>query len=557
MPNPLENFFPTEVRQNGIFIKVSREAQSKINLDRVKSALDNAYVMNYDLEKITQAVKKARNAPEFIGPPFEYFNQLINNYIEVQTFPLQALISVSVNSIEDGVYISASDIHYVLRRNGVVFGILTEEINRLIDEKDFGKQILVAKGTEPVQGQDAKVEMEVEIDPDARPKETKTGKVDFRDIQSFTQISKDQIIAKKFPPTKGKPGRSVKDEPIEPEPGKDKSLPRGKNTYVTEDGLKLMAEKTGVVYEYNDSINVAEILTVPGDVDFKVGNVKYSGNVVINGNVLPGFKVESEGDVYIKGEVQSAEIISRNGSVTIEKGVIGKNETKIFGKTGVTLSFVQEADIGTSGILEIHGQCLHCACTCEKFLSTNQNSVFVGGVLNASGSVEIMQISNEKEVPTKINIFDKMKKELEGKLSQLQQLEKQITEKLKPIKKQVQTKAAIMKSSGQAPTQRQKEEIKTWVDTYNNMNTKLKYVQKNISSIAEKLENPAERKGYVRVLKCAYPGTKMNFYGRTRTLEHKLERKLFRIVSEEIKEVEDTANKDDKKENTNEENNEK
>lgn len=127
--------------------------------------------------------------------------------------------------------------------------------------------------------------------------------------------------------------------PIAATPGKDIVLPQGLNTSISLDGLCLVAAKTGKIYEENGLYHIQELMEILGDVDFSIGNIKFGGDVLIRGNVLPGFFVESDGNIAVKGEVEAAKIISRKGCVAIEKGVIGKGCTKISGYLGVHISF--------------------------------------------------------------------------------------------------------------------------------------------------------------------------------------------------------------------------
>ena len=101
----------------------------------------------------------------------------------------------------------------------------------------------------------------------------------------------------------------------------------------------------------NSLLTVAELLHVNKDVDFSVGNIKYTGDVLIGGSVRPGFSIEAEGSIHIKGEVESATVTSRAGQVTIDKGVVGKGDTNISAKQGVTISFAQDAHLHTEGAL--------------------------------------------------------------------------------------------------------------------------------------------------------------------------------------------------------------
>jgi hypothetical protein len=254
-------------------------------------------------------------------------------------------------------------IHY-LKRKGVIHGVNVSRLSSIMSEKRFDEYIDVAFATPPVDGKDAHIEIKINISPELKPQMRNNGSVDYRNIQTFTSISKGELLAEKIPPVPGIPGKTVSGDPIEPQPGKDVNLPNGHNTEISEDGSKLFAAATGIVFYENGLLTIGELLHISKDVDFSVGNIKYTGDVLVDGSVKPGFKIEADGSIEVKGEVESAIITSRAGHVIVDKGVVGKSDTVISGKKGVTLSFAQDATILTEGTVTFYKYLLHCEVRC-------------------------------------------------------------------------------------------------------------------------------------------------------------------------------------------------
>ncbi len=528
MANPLKSFFPVEERGDGVYISVTREASSTLNVDAIINALRDANVLNFDAARISDVVKRGRVAFEKIGPLFEYYNPVLEKYVDVGMSPMRASMKLSSMCITDNCKPTVAGLARCLDRKGVKFGVKTEVVSGLLHSAHYDRDIVVAEGKNPVAGQNATIHMEVNINHDFKPQEKNDGTVDFRNVNTITQIRAGQVIAKKVPATKGEPGRAVSGEEIPPVPGNDVRFPSGKNTRISADGLCLLAEKSGFVYKDGEVIHVGDLLPIPKDVDFSVGNIKYTGDIQIKGNVLPGFCVETEGNIIINGQVESAKIISRNEGVEIQKGVLGKNETLIFGKKKIHVEFVQDAVLVSEGLVTVNKSCLHCESTSDVFEAKDARSTVIGGDIRAFTRIEVHQAGNEKGIVTKLSLVDKNEAANKEKLKNLEILQKKLSDALEPIKKQLRTKAAILKKTG-GTTDRIAEELKKWLAMYNEGTVKLKYVEKNILDVKEKLKTPEIVDGYIKINGNVYPGTELHFFGITKPIKSLMTNKVFRF----------------------------
>jgi uncharacterized protein (DUF342 family) len=240
---------------------------------------------------------------------------------------------------------------------------------------------------------------------------------------------------------------AVNGEAIPPNPGVDVVLPGGKNTDADEDGMKLTAARSGIIYQECGVLHIVEVLHINSNVDFSVGNVKYSGDVFIKGNVLPGFTVEADGLIHIQGEVESARIISRNSTVVVEKGIHGKGETTISAKKGIQVTFAQNTTFLTEGPIFVRQYLLHCSCICENLEANAPGAQIIGGEVRAEKYILARQIGNETVSSTKLYLFDKKKNALEDKVKELGVLESKLKSELEPIERQLRTKASLLKKA--------------------------------------------------------------------------------------------------------------
>jgi uncharacterized protein (DUF342 family) len=527
--NPLKKILPVEDRLDGVYIKVAREAKDSIRIEAIAAALQNAFVTNFDLEKIKDVVSRARGGFEKIGPIFEFYNPELDQFVDINVESLNATMHLKEGISQSGIKLSDTALVFCLKRKGIIFGLLTDAIRDIAKSCLVGKDVVIAKGKPAVNGENAKISFEIDLDKAVKPKEDELGHVDYRDINSIAQVSKGQIIAKKEPPTPGTPGKDVTGKELPPVPGGDTIMRGGQNTEVTPDGKQLKALVSGYIYKKDDVVHISEQLSIKNNVDFSVGNIKYSGDIKIEGDILPGFTIETGGNVTIKGEAESAKIISRDGSVVVGKGVVGKNDMSVSAKKDVHLAFAQGSLITAEGDVLIDKFCMHCVITANNVTGTHPTSSIIAGTCTVFSHMEIGSLGNETGVETRVKLVDKEEHAAEEKIRQLEDLKAKLELELEPVKKQIRTKAAIFKQAGAGVTQRQADEMKKWLETFNTMTAKVKYVQEKITELNEVLKKPRNRTGYIKVLGTVFPGTELNLYGITKVIKETMTNKVFKV----------------------------
>lgn len=534
MKNPLEQFVSVEDRADGTYVKINRSDRDALQLDVIARVMAGSIVMNFEQERFTDVFTRARGAFEKIGPVFEYYDEELDNYLSVTISSQRAAIKIPESLILKGKRPTERHLLFFLKRKGVVSGIKMGSVMQILTGAVYDQYLDVAFATPAIDGTDAKVDLKIKISPDTKPKSRSDGSVDYRNIQTFTSVSKGDVLAVKIPPTSGTAGVTVTGELIPSQSGKDVSLPNGRNTEISSDGILLTATTTGIILYENSQIHVVELLHVGSDVDFSVGNIKYNGDVLISGSVMPGFVVEAEGSIQIKGGVESAKLISRNGSIIVDKGIMGKGDTFITAKKGITVSFAQDASFSCEETLTLEKYLLHCTVDCSLFEGGAPQANVIGGEIRAAKGVVLRLCGSEKEVPTKIVIYDKYKHLIVGKLKELVELRDKLVNELAPIEKQLRTKAALLKKAGDNVSDRNRDEIKKWVDTYNAVKKKIAFVDEKMKGLTQASENPSEQGGYVSIVDKCYPGTELILYDSNQSIKHVVSAKRFVVKNKMI-----------------------
>jgi len=190
---------------------------------------------------------------------------------------------IKINSPEDGRIPSVDEILSFLAENGVVFGIDESAIRDAIENKKFGEFILVARGERPKDGVDGYIDYKFNKDRELKPVILEDGRVDYRNLESVESVVKGQLLAVKVPPEPEKDGKNVMGKVVKAYKPKDPKIPAGKNTVVSEDGMKLFAACDGHVVFENGKVVVYPVFTRKGDVDYSIGNIEFVGECGYNG----------------------------------------------------------------------------------------------------------------------------------------------------------------------------------------------------------------------------------------------------------------------------------
>lgn len=182
---------------------------------------------------------------------------------------------------------------------------------------DDPKNFLLASGIEPTPGNDGYFELFVDTgDDDVELEEDDQGRVNFKNIQAFTNVQPEQLIGTIYPPERGTAGKTITGLPIPAPLGQPARLIAGEGVEIRTDGTEAVAVKAGRVTFENNILAIVEEFVVSGNVDLKVGHISFNGFVEIKGDVLDDFNIKATKGISVSGAVGACQLIS-DGPVTI------------------------------------------------------------------------------------------------------------------------------------------------------------------------------------------------------------------------------------------------
>ncbi len=225
-------------------------------------------------------------------------------------------------------------------------------------EQPSGKEIRVAKGIPPIPGHDGILDLFFQEEPVMMLEEV-GGKVDYKNRIKIPWVQPGEPIATYKPKKEGMPGRNVLGEIILPQPVTDLEI-------LTD---STVTEKEGVYFAISSGrptirthgkkkqLMILNQYVHHGDVSLETGNIYFSGDVVIHGNILDGMRVEAMGDIYVLENVYHADLIA-GGSIFVYGTIMS---SRIFaGKEALFYSLFYQKVFALNEQLErLHGYLEH------------------------------------------------------------------------------------------------------------------------------------------------------------------------------------------------------
>ncbi|HUU29883.1 MAG TPA: FapA family protein [archaeon] len=420
------------------------------------------------------------------------------------------------------------DLKRFLNDNGIVYGILDEEIENIFRQVRFEESVLTAQGVRVVNEKDGQIKYY--FDTELKPLEDEYGKLDYKELNLIQNVKKGDKLAEYFPPEKGVEGCTIFGKKIPPKEGAHPPLPSGKNAQQDPKNPNLLiAEIDGSVRLKGKSVEVEPVVTIKKDVDFSTGNINFNGSVFINGDVKSGFSVKAKNDVQVNGVVEEA-VIEAGGDVLLKTGFVGRSKGKIIAQGNVTAKFCENENIICEGDLYISEYVMHSTIQTKGTLFiTEKTGLIVGGEIYAVKGIEAKTIGNQNYSPTAIIVG--MDKETNDEIRELKEYLAENAKQLKKIetilekfaRRKLIKKALpdhIIKIIPELKLLKNLKEAKA-----RNIMTKIK----QLASIADK-----SRTAVVKIFNVVYPGTTITIYDRHFTVSEPMKYVYFKYTDQEL-----------------------
>lgn len=402
-----------------------------------------------------------------------------------------------------GAALTKEDIISDLNFRGIKSGIDEQAISDFLSEKKYCTDYVIARGIQPLQGEDAQVEFFFSTNNNVKPKQNEDGTVDFYDLSIISKCTKGQILAKLKKEVKGTPGYNVLGEMIMPRDVKKLNLKYNRNVDISEDGLSMVAKCSGHVSLVGDQIFVNDIYEVV-DVDTSTGNIEYQGNVLVTGNIKAGFSVKAEGSVEVRGGVEGA-LVEATGDVIIARGMNGMGKGAIKAGGNVIAKFFENTTVTAGGYIRAEAV-LHSKLSAKGDIDINGRKGFItGGTARSLGVISAKTIGTDMGVTTEIEVGvdPEMKIRVNALAQEITLLQKKIAQ-MEPI---LATLTKRIKAGDKLSVD-QIRYFKQLSEEYKNGKEKLLRDGTEYSDILKEMDD-TKVESAILVSQIAYPGTKL------------------------------------------------
>ncbi len=238
--------------------------------------------------------------------------------IEAHKGQLECRVSIEVHDQDNS--ISPAELISLLKKLDISDALDLEQLAIFCTDAANGENpqnFLLATGSEPTPGKDGYFELLVDTDgEDVELEEDEHGRVDFKNIQAFSNVEPEQIIGTIIPPEKGLAGKTITGRPIPAPLGNPARVTAGAGVKIRANGSEVVATQQGRVTFENNIIAVVEEFVVSGDVNMKVGHINFNGFVEIKGDVLDDFNIKSTKGISISGAVGAC-LLESDGPISI------------------------------------------------------------------------------------------------------------------------------------------------------------------------------------------------------------------------------------------------
>lgn len=303
----------------------------------------------------------------------------------------------------EGISYSRKEIDALLNQNGVVMGIMDEVLDDAIERGVYYREILVAKGQDPVDGVDGYYDYNFSRVIDKRPDAKADGTIDYWSISSIEHVKKDQVIATYVPAVQGLSGFTVKGKSLMPKRARELAPLKGKGFEKLDDDLTYISLLDGKIEVQGDKIVISEIYEISGDADLSTGNINFPGDVVIYGKVCTGVSIKVGGNLTVNGNVETA-IIDVGKDIIFRSGMQGGYKAKVSAGGDITAKFIENTKVRAGGTIRAEVLMNTNVEYCEKLIVDGNKAAIIGGSVTALQGIYAGSIGNEAEIPTGISV---------------------------------------------------------------------------------------------------------------------------------------------------------
>jgi len=337
-------------KADGVYLSIGQLSPTQqVSRKDIVALIDAYNVQNVDFITLSEKLQGDVSNQEIkISSSTQIFQLPETAEIDISSDRMEAFITFR-EPVNDGERLDTDGIIKIMQEAGIV-KFSREAVNTLALHRVFGRRYSVAKGKPPINGADGYLQYHFNNENlRPKPKILEDGSVDFKQLGIMRLCERGDVLVTSVPPQPGRDGVDVVGNVIPFLEGRvPQPIPMGKNTYISEDGLHLIADVSGQLLIQQGKIHVNPCLEIKGDVDNSTGNINFNGQIIIEGNVLTGFEVRGTGNIEIHGVCEGA-TITTDADIVIGRGAQGLEKAVLRAGGNITAKFIEACTVSADG----------------------------------------------------------------------------------------------------------------------------------------------------------------------------------------------------------------
>lgn len=518
---------------NGVMLKITPPVGEGVRATErdAMNALTRRTRERVDTSLVSKAVKRADD--QWVKVADFAYNPANDAYVkcDIVDGEMKAIITMSPPG-DGGVDPTADTIRTIMETAGVIHGINEERLLEIEENPTYREPLVAAEGTRPENGADAEMVFNFRTDSQSlQLRQTKDGKVDFKELNRIENVVEGQVLAKKRPAGKGVPGQTVTGRLLPARDGKDIEPPLGANTRLSDNGMSVLAEKNGLVKLVNGKITVDEIHIIDGDLTMREGNTHFVGTVIIKGSVEDGFSVNAGGDIEVVGSVGKSDLEAAR-DIIVHQGIAGKGEGKIRAGGSIWSKFLENANVDAQDMVVVSDGIINSQVVSGKrVICRGKRASIVGGHIRASEEVDAKTLGSLNGMETIVEVgFDPKSRE---RLIELEELDAEAAKRIEEIALNMSTIENMRKNRRKISPDKLKQYSLMKKEREIKLRERQKY-QHDIHAIQEYLDE-LKTAGRISVSGTVYPGVKVSIKDAQLTVRHETRAVTYLAESGQVK----------------------
>lgn len=271
--------------------------------------------------------------------------------------------------------------------------------NEVIVEHGHSSPVLIAEGIKVKPHIPEYIIIKESLCTNLKPKVGNNDTVDYHDIDAFVYVEKGDFLGDIVPDQPGVDGKSLKEARIPYPVMVENGYKPGKNTYVSEN--KIYSNIDGTYKLLNGFIDIESCLSIETDVDYHTGDVSYKGDISVDGTVREGFRVQSDGDLFVNKSIEPSDIACGN-NLYVKEGILGSDKFSVYAKGSVYSTHIENAIIKVGSSVNVKNSIIKSKIYSKNKLIMPKGANIIGGELYIQNGVVTGNIGNKSGVETEI-----------------------------------------------------------------------------------------------------------------------------------------------------------